>query len=367
MYRLAVELGMIKIIRRNGQHSNFNRALLDEVKSSEDIDSHPEQVKRKENAKGAKMAPISIDYESQTAVFLGSGKKPYETSVDSCTCRDYFVRRLPCKHIYRLLEELRLHYMEQVDSSGNEGDASEEVHSAVEVSKSKPSFSCCHLYRECSDARHCINENKEYADNCEYNQHLLAGRIFYGQNANDFSKDAYDHVLQIYSSLSDDARDELDRIIYHCYYTKAGLQSIEMIRTVYLSELEEKRLIRTGGTAKDFLDRIKTKELLDIFPQWKYLEQEVRKLNKDASPDKKTTLKDLIRQYVSENKPGFEDIDLLTQRFAVVHLNDEYCRYFAEIALMIHDRPKNPKKWLVWRRSAKHCNHARIKRTAQTA
>lgn len=103
MYRLAVELGVIEIVRRSG---NEGKALLDEIKACKDVDSHPEQIKRLESAKAAKMAPLSIDYVTQTAQFSGSGKKPYETTVDLCTCRDFFVRGLPCKHIYRLRIEL---------------------------------------------------------------------------------------------------------------------------------------------------------------------------------------------------------------------------------------------------------------------
>lgn len=106
IYRLAVELGVIEIIRRPSGGSAASKKLLEEVKSSENIDSHPEQIKRMEKARGAKMAPLSIDYASKTAIFPGSGKTPYETTVDTCTCRDYFVRRLPCKHIYRLRMEL---------------------------------------------------------------------------------------------------------------------------------------------------------------------------------------------------------------------------------------------------------------------
>lgn len=108
IYRLAVELGVIEIIRRPA--GGYNKELLAEVKSMEDVDSHPEQIKRIEKARGIKMAPISIDYMSQTAIFSGSGKTPYETTVVSCTCRDYFVRRLPCKHIYRLRMELEKSY-----------------------------------------------------------------------------------------------------------------------------------------------------------------------------------------------------------------------------------------------------------------
>ena len=104
IYRLAVELGVIEIIRRPA--GGYSKELLSGIKSMEDVDTHPEQIKRMEKARGAKMAPVSIDCIEQTAVFSGSGKKPYETTVVSCTCRDFFVRRLPCKHIYRLRMEL---------------------------------------------------------------------------------------------------------------------------------------------------------------------------------------------------------------------------------------------------------------------
>lgn len=107
MYRLAVELGIIKIIQRIPRGGDTTgKEFLAAIKASKDVDSHPEQIRRIERAKGAKMSPTSIDYIEQTATFAGSGKKPYETTVDSCTCRDYFVRCLPCKHIYRLRMEL---------------------------------------------------------------------------------------------------------------------------------------------------------------------------------------------------------------------------------------------------------------------
>lgn len=104
MYRLAVELCYVEIINR----PTLDKERLQQVKDSDNIDSQPEQIKRIEKARDAKCAPLSIDTGTKTAVFSGSGKKPYETTVDSCTCRDYFVRRLPCKHIYRLRMELGL-------------------------------------------------------------------------------------------------------------------------------------------------------------------------------------------------------------------------------------------------------------------
>lgn len=103
IYRLAVELGYIEMINRK----SLEMDKVQDIKASDDIDSQPDQIKRMEKAKEAKCTPLSIDFNSKTAIFGGSGKKPYETTIDSCTCRDYFVRRLPCKHIYRLRMELR--------------------------------------------------------------------------------------------------------------------------------------------------------------------------------------------------------------------------------------------------------------------
>lgn len=103
IYRLAVELGYIEIIRR----PSFDSERVAQIKAAENVDEQPDQRKRMEKAMEAKCSPISIDYNSQTALFSGSGKKPYKTTPTTCTCRDYFVRRLPCKHIYRLRMELQ--------------------------------------------------------------------------------------------------------------------------------------------------------------------------------------------------------------------------------------------------------------------
>lgn len=102
IYRLAVELGYIEIIKR----PTFDKDKLSEVKASNDIDNHPEQIKRQKSAMDKKCAPTSIDYEKGIGIFSGSGKTPYTATIDTCTCRDYFVRKLPCKHIYRLRNEL---------------------------------------------------------------------------------------------------------------------------------------------------------------------------------------------------------------------------------------------------------------------
>lgn len=45
-------------------------------------------------------------------------------------------------------------------------------------------FSCCHLYMQCSDAKHCVHQNNSLALGCFYRKQLLQGKIFYGKNRN---------------------------------------------------------------------------------------------------------------------------------------------------------------------------------------
>ncbi len=101
IYRLAVELGIIEIIKRT-----YDKEKLEAIKNSDDIDNEPDQITRQKSAMSSKCKPADINYEEKTAIFKGSGKTPYVTTLTTCTCRDYFVRKLPCKHIYRLRHEL---------------------------------------------------------------------------------------------------------------------------------------------------------------------------------------------------------------------------------------------------------------------
>jgi hypothetical protein len=77
-------------------------------KWGEDVHTLQDQQKRIVNAKKPGMTPLSIDEESRCAVFAGSGKLPYRTTLEDCTCSDFVRRKLPCKHIYRLAIDLGL-------------------------------------------------------------------------------------------------------------------------------------------------------------------------------------------------------------------------------------------------------------------
>lgn len=74
----------------------------------EEIHDSPDQQKRLQSAKGPAVTPISVNSETQTGVFGGSGNKPYQVGLNECTCGDFVRRKRPCKHIYRLAMELGL-------------------------------------------------------------------------------------------------------------------------------------------------------------------------------------------------------------------------------------------------------------------
>ena len=76
--------------------SNFTQWRADTHATLDQID----RIRRSETVK-----ILAYDAETGVATVKGSGKDPYRTTLDSCTCGDFTVRRLPCKHIYRLAAE----------------------------------------------------------------------------------------------------------------------------------------------------------------------------------------------------------------------------------------------------------------------
>ncbi len=54
----------------------------------------------------------------------------------------------------------------------------------VNYKSTEPTYGCCHLYKDCSDAGKCVSGDKIYATACSYRKNLEAGRVFYGRNRN---------------------------------------------------------------------------------------------------------------------------------------------------------------------------------------
>lgn len=72
----------------------------------DELHETPDQQKRIASARKAETTPSTIDRETQTGEFPGSGKNPYRTSLTRCTCQFFHAKGVPCKHMYRLAMEL---------------------------------------------------------------------------------------------------------------------------------------------------------------------------------------------------------------------------------------------------------------------
>lgn len=75
---------------------------------NDDIHSSVDQIKRFEKGAGSNINIISLNYDHKTANFWGSDGSIYYTTLCGCNCMDYSIRRLPCKHMYRLAIECSL-------------------------------------------------------------------------------------------------------------------------------------------------------------------------------------------------------------------------------------------------------------------
>jgi len=57
--------------------------------------------------RAADLTNFNIDVDNQSGTFFGRGGEVYTTTHTSCTCQDFIKRGEPCKHMYRLIHELR--------------------------------------------------------------------------------------------------------------------------------------------------------------------------------------------------------------------------------------------------------------------
>ncbi len=73
--------------------------------NNKELHNTPEQLNRQKSAMKISSKKIQLNLESKTALISGSGKIPYKTTLENCTCVDFATRKLPCKHIYRLAHE----------------------------------------------------------------------------------------------------------------------------------------------------------------------------------------------------------------------------------------------------------------------
>lgn len=69
------------------------------------IHDDPEQIKRMISAQKISASTVVFNPDSESCLITGSSETPYSVTLSSCTCGDFILRHLPCKHIYRLASE----------------------------------------------------------------------------------------------------------------------------------------------------------------------------------------------------------------------------------------------------------------------
>lgn len=78
----------------------------------ESVHNSLDQIKRIQSGKKLKKKIIEMDLksgqDSPVIVIQGSAKDPYVATMNTCTCADFSIRGLPCKHIYCLADQLGL-------------------------------------------------------------------------------------------------------------------------------------------------------------------------------------------------------------------------------------------------------------------
>jgi len=91
--------GMLRIKPKNIRLKRISWNAIDH--------NDPAQIRRRKSALGKKLIPLSVDKVSEKGIFRGTSRD-YNVTLYNCECADFSIRgqHFPCKHIYRLVNEL---------------------------------------------------------------------------------------------------------------------------------------------------------------------------------------------------------------------------------------------------------------------
>ena len=123
------------------------------------IASEPEQIKRQKRAITRHCKPLSVNFDNKTGVFPSSTSGTYQVTTASCTCPDFIRRRKPCKHMYRLLDELGFYSLKKTFPNEYEKLANQKQISEVLPIATHLSLEDKKLYR--TICYQCGNDNKD--------------------------------------------------------------------------------------------------------------------------------------------------------------------------------------------------------------
>lgn len=191
----------------------------------------------------------------------------------------------------------------------------------------RDAFSCCSLYRECSDAKKCLIPEKDYAINCTYREQLEHGTIFFGKSANDFDKSVYRNIVNIYNNLSDDVRYELNCVLVYFkkYTTITLLYNTDAIQQ--LIKYGFALCIPSKNDKKELLPKLKVNFLKTFLS-----ENDMNKLKIDVQNkrgEKAKINRDDITKYLISN--DISSLNEYIKKFIYVYIPHNMIRYMHEL------------------------------------
>jgi len=201
-----------------------------------------DQYSRLQKSFSDKMNIESIDYTSKSGQVRSSSV--YDINEKGCTCKDFAIRRLPCKHMYFLA----FHLANDKDTQDLQIKLDEGADKKVDdnLSSDLGELGCCHLYRKCSEVGHCLVDD-EYHKQCGYRKNLEKGQIFFTKNAANFSQERYDYIKSFRESLNENERRAFDEILLYFKKGKRGS------RTCFCLSVPEIRIVVTQCKAFEIL------------------------------------------------------------------------------------------------------------------
>lgn len=214
---------------------------------------------------------IDVDTENKKCVIKGN-RGTYNVSLEHCDCLDFNTRKLPCKHIYWLANNLgeleTLPGLEvaigeyRLQTEGSEqislfSEEQKEIKEALKkeeltldtLNKGDAAFGCCDKYKQCSIEGKCL-QSEEISNYCSYKNKLEKGEIFYSKKSPRFSQEKYDYIDSWYKALSKEEQEAFGEIVSiftrqqrgarhiicgnkNNYYTNDGITNVEKFKTAY--------------------------------------------------------------------------------------------------------------------------------------
>ncbi|MBD5111845.1 MAG: hypothetical protein HDT42_04835 [Ruminococcaceae bacterium] len=213
-----------------------------------------EQYTRLQKSFTDKMQLVSIDFNGKSGQVRSS--EIYDVTENGCTCKDFSIRRMPCKHMYFLANQLSKGESNSQDLqlTFDTNTESKEKQDEDLASKSEQ-LGCCSLFRNCSLAGHCL-QNDDYYKQCGYRKNLENGKIFYTKKSNNFSQERYDYIENFRHDLNEDERDVFDEIITYFEDTKRGCQNCFCLFNPKIKNIIERCKAFEPLSSKELIRRI---------------------------------------------------------------------------------------------------------------